>query len=183
MTADDQIGKKAQSGRAKEKAGPARLVHPFPPLYDPDSRVLILGTFPSVKSREQAFYYGHPQNRFWAVLAALYSEDKPDGVPEKKAFILRRHLALWDVIAECRIAGSSDASIRDARPNDLRMILDRCPIGLICCNGKTAKALYDRHIAPAVHREALCLPSTSPANASWSLERLIGAWGVIKRYT
>ena len=159
-----------------------KLVHPFPPLYSADSRVLILGTFPSVKSREQAFYYGHPQNRFWPVIAALYTENIPRTIPEKKGLILRNHLVLWDVIAQCEITGSSDASIRHAKPNDLTGILDRCPIGLIVCNGKTAKALYDRHIAPGLRREALCLPSTSPANAAWSLDKLIAAWRVIKEY-
>ncbi len=156
-----------------------RLVHPFGPVFDGNSRVLILGSFPSVRSREQRFYYGHPQNRFWSVLAALFRRDVPATVPEKKRLILENRLALWDAVGGCEITGSSDASIRDVRPNDLSLILDSCPIRMICCNGKTAWALYEKHIRPAVGREALCLPSTSPANACWTPESLTEAWSVI----
>ena len=156
-----------------------RVTHPFAPLFDEESRVLILGSFPSVKSREQRFYYGHPQNRFWKVIAALTGEPVPADIPEKKALILRHRLALWDTIAGCVITGSSDASIREARPNDLRLILDRCPIRRIYCNGRTSWQLYERWIRPETGMEAICLPSTSPANARWSLEMLTGAWAVI----
>ena len=156
-----------------------RIQHPFGPLFSPDSRVLILGSFPSVKSREQNFFYGHPQNRFWKVIAALFGQDAPQTVPEKKELILSHGLALWDSIASCVITGSSDASIRDVCPNDLRIILDHAPIERIYCNGRKSHEMYEKYILPVLGREADCLPSTSPANAAWSLEKLIGAWSAI----
>ena len=144
--------------------------HPFPPLYDKNSRVLILGSFPSVKSREQMFFYGHPQNRFWKVIPA-------ETIEEKKSLILRHHLALWDVIAECEITGSSDASIKNAKANDLSEILENAPIEKIIVNGKTAEKLYIKYIEPLTGIKAVVMPSTSPANAAWTLEKLIEAWG------
>ena len=153
-----------------------RIIHPIPPVYDRDSRVLILGSFPSVRSREVAFFYGHPQNRFWRVLAALFGEPLPRTVEEKKALLLRRHIALWDVIGACSIEGSSDASIRDVTPNDLRPILQVSGLRRICVNGKTAAKLNERYIEPTLGIPAVCLPSTSPANAAWSLEKLTEAW-------
>ncbi len=152
------------------------MTHPFDPVFDEHSEVLILGTFPSVQSRENQFYYGNPQNRFWKVLAALTGEAAPDTVPEKTAFLLRHHIAVWDVIAECEITGSSDSSIRDVRPNDMTVILDHAAIRAIYANGTKAYDLYMRYCAPAVERPITKLPSTSPANAAWSLERLIGEW-------
>ena len=157
-----------------------RIQHPFPPLYSGRSRVLILGSFPSVKSREQKFFYGHPQNRFWKVVAALFEQPVPQNIPEKKELILSHGLALWDSIASCVITGSSDASIREVRPNDLRIILDHSPISAIFCNGQKSHEMYNRYILPELGREAVCLPSTSPANARWSLESLVTAWEVIK---
>ena len=157
-----------------------RIRHPFGPLFTRESRTLILGSFPSVKSREQNFFYGHPQNRFWKVIAALYHQEVPVTVPEKKELILGNGLALWDSIASCVITGSSDASIRDVRPNDLRIILDCCPIGRIYCNGRKSWEMYEKYILPETGRAAACLPSTSPANAQWTLEKLIDAWSVIK---
>lgn len=162
------------------KAYPAqRIAHPFGPLFSAKSEVLILGSFPSVKSREQHFFYGHPQNRFWKVIAALYHTETPVTIPEKKELILRSGLALWDTIASCTVTGSSDASIRDVQANDLSVILNHSPIRKICCNGKTSWQLYEKWIRPQTDREALCLPSTSPANAQWTLERLTEAWAVI----
>ena len=158
-----------------------RISHPFGPLYNENSRVLILGSFPSVKSREQQFFYGHPQNRFWKVIAALYHRPVPETIPDKKELILGNGLALWDSIASCEITGSADASIRNTRANDLSVILDHSPIQQICCNGKTSWQQYEKLIRPQTGREALCLPSTSPANAQWTLEKLIGAWSVILR--
>ena len=157
-----------------------RTVHPFGPLFSENSRILILGSFPSVKSREQQFFYGHPQNRFWKVIAALYGEEPPADIPQKKELILNHGLALWDSIASCVVTGSSDASIRDVQPNDLRIILDRCPIERIYCNGRKSHEMYEKYIRPGTGREAACLPSTSPANAQWSLEKLIEAWSVLK---
>ena len=155
------------------------LIHPIAPVYDGKSRILILGSFPSVKSREQGFFYGHPQNRFWRVTAAVFGEPVPMTVPERRAFLLRNGIALWDVIASCEIEGSADASIKNAAVNDLRPILAAAPIRAIYVNGRTAAKLYHRCAEPVTGRPAVTLPSTSPANAGWSLERLIEAWRVI----
>ena len=156
------------------------LTHPFGPVYNQNSRVLILGSFPSVKSREQQFFYGHPRNRFWKVMAAVFDEAVPVTVEEKKALILHHHLALWDTVGSCEVKGSSDGSIRNVKPNDLSIILGQCPIRAIYCNGKTSWQVYNRLTEPLIGRKAVALPSTSPANAQWSLERLIGAWSVIR---
>ena len=161
-------------------ASEQRIMHPFGPLSGPDSRVLILGSFPSVKSREQNFFYGHPQNRFWKVIAALYNREIPMTILEKRALSLDNGLALWDSIASCVITGSSDSSIRDVHANDLRIILDNSPIERIYCNGRKSHEMYEKYILPTIGREAVCLPSTSPANAQWSLEKLIAAWAVIR---
>ena len=157
-----------------------RLNHPFGPLYDENSRVLILGSFPSVKSREQNFFYGHPQNRFWKVVSIIFEQPVPQTVEEKKQLILSSGLALWDSIASCEITGSSDSSIRNARANDIRIILDSCNIERIYCNGRKSHELYKKYIEPQTGREAVCLPSTSPANAQWTLERLIEEWSGIR---
>ena len=155
------------------------LQHPFGPLFNESSRVLILGSFPSVKSREQNFFYGHPQNRFWRVIAAVFDQPVPPDIEEKKQLILTNGLALWDSIASCEITGSSDASIKNARANDIGIILDNCEIERIYCNGRKSHELYCKYIEPQTGRKAICLPSTSPANAQWTLERLIDAWSVI----
>ena len=160
-----------------------RIIHPIPPVYDEHSRILILGSFPSVKSREAMFFYGHPQNRYWRVLAAVFEQPFPETVPERRAFLLRNHIAAWDVIGACDIEGSSDASIRNVTVNDLRPILAAAPIRQIYVNGSTAGKMYRKYTMPAVGRDAVCLPSTSPANAAWSLERLVQAWKVIREET
>ena len=152
------------------------ITHPFPALYDRDSRILILGSFPSVKSRQQQFFYGHPQNRFWKVMAAVLGCDTPQSIPEKKAMLLAHRVALWDSIASCTIEGSADASIADVVPNDLTPIFSAAPIRQVFCNGKKSWEMYHRYIEPVSGRPAVCLPSTSPANAAWSAERLISAW-------
>ena len=152
------------------------IQHEITPVFDEHSKILILGSFPSVKSREAGFFYGHPQNRFWKVLAAVLEEPIPKTIEEKKAFLLRSHIAVWDVIASCDITGSSDSSIRNVVPSDIRRILETADIETICCNGGTAYKLYEKYIYPVVGRKAVKLPSTSPANAAWSLERLTGAW-------
>ncbi len=151
--------------------------HPFPPLYDAGSRVLILGSFPSPKSREAGFFYGHPQNRFWRVLAVLFDADVPQTVEEKTALVLKNRLALWDTVASCEVAGASDASITNVTANDLRPILRGADIRAIFCNGATSYKWYQKLLRAKLEREAVCLPSTSPANAAWTLPRLIGAWG------
>ena len=155
------------------------LQHPFGPLFNENSRVLILGSFPSVKSREQNFFYGHPQNRFWKVIAALAGAPVPQTIEEKKELILSNHLALWDSIASCEITGSSDSSIRNATANDISVILDNSKVERIYCNGRKSHELYQRYIEPAIGRSAICLPSTSPANAQWTLDKLIEAWAEI----
>lgn len=153
------------------------LTHPIPPLYDRDSRILILGSFPSPKSREATFFYAHPQNRFWRVLAALRGEEVPQTVEEKKRFLLRSRIALWDTIRSCDIAGASDASITNVVANDLRPILAQADIRAIFCNGAVSFKWYNSLLRKPLCREAVPLPSTSPANAGWTLERLIETWG------
>lgn len=156
-----------------------QLSHPFPPLYDKNSEILILGSFPSVKSREQMFFYGHPQNRFWSVLAAILKCKVPVTINEKREFLLSHGIALWDVIASCKITGSSDSSIKDAVPNDLSAILDNANIRRIFVNGRTAEKYFNKYTKQIINRPAVYLPSTSPANAAMSLEKLVAAWSVI----
>ena len=157
-----------------------RLTHSIPPTFDDKSRVLVLGSFPSPKSREQGFNYGHPQNRFWRVLATLAQEDVPEGTEARRDFCLRHGIALWDVIAECDIEGASDTSIRNAQPNQLSLITRTAPIEAVYCTGAKAHELYRRL---GCEREcglpATRLPSTSPANAACSFERLVEAYAAI----
>ncbi len=152
-----------------------RHEHPFAPVCNESCRVLILGSFPSVKSRENAFYYGHPQNRFWKVLSAILGENIPETIAEKEALLLRHHIALWDVIAQCDIVGSGDSSIKNAVPNELNKVFARTEICHVFLNGRLAEKLYKRYHED---KDIACtvLPSTSPANAVWSLERLTDAW-------
>ena len=159
---------------------PQRLSHPIDPVFDSGSRVLILGSFPSVRSRAQGFFYGHPQNRFWPVVAAVFGEPVPQTVPERRALLLRRGIALWDVIASCEIEGSSDASIREAVPTDLSPIFETTDIRAVFANGGTAGRLYRRWQEKRTGRPAAVLPSTSAANAAWPLPRLVAAWRVIR---
>ena len=154
--------------------------HPIAPVYDKHSNILILGSFPSVKSREQGFFYGHPQNRFWRVLAAVYGDEVPQTVEEKKEFLLQKGVAVWDVIASCEILGSSDSSIKNAVPTDLSDILAHTPVRRIYVNGKKAEQLYRKYQEKQTGIKAVCLPSTSPANAAWGIERLTEAWQVIR---
>lgn len=156
-----------------------RILHPFPPLFDSESRTLILGSFPSVKSREAMFFYGHPQNRFWRLTALLCHEDTPQTIEEKSSLILRHHLALWDSIQSCTITGSSDSSVRDVVPNDLRVIFDNSKTERVFCNGALSHKMYMKYIYPQTGIAAVKLPSTSPANAAFSLERLAESWRVI----
>ena len=151
-------------------------VHNIEPVYNEKSRVLILGSFPSVKSREQQFFYGHPQNRFWRVLSEVFGCPLPQSIPEKKAMLLSHNIAVWDVIASCTIEGSSDASIRDVVPNNIRQILETADIRQIIANGAKSYELYQKYIYPETKREIVKLPSTSPANAAYSVERLVGIW-------
>ncbi len=152
------------------------LEHLFGPVYDAHSKKLILGSFPSVKSREQGFYYGHPQNRFWKVLSAVLACDEPRTTEEKRQMLLQHHIAVWDVIDSCDIIGSSDSSIRNAMPTDIPWLLTQTRIDRIYTNGKTAGNLYQKLLQGRTGMEAVVLPSTSPANAAWKLERLIEAY-------
>ena len=156
--------------------------HGFGPVYDKESRILILGSFPSVKSREQAFYYGHPQNRFWKVLAALADTEVPQTIEEKKGWLYLHHVAVYDVIEACDIEGSSDSSIRNVTPADIRTIIAESNISHIFTNGKLAGNLYRRYQAKTCDLPTTELPSTSPANAAYSLDKLIAAWQDIKVY-
>lgn len=155
------------------------LTHPIPPLYDRSCRTLILGSFPSVASRAGQFYYHHPRNRFWQVMAAVLGEPCPETVPQKRSLLLGHGIALWDVVAQCEIHASDDASIRDVQPNDLSVILQAAPIERIFCNGNRAYTLYRRLLASKTGIPAVCLPSTSPANAAWTPARLIDAWRIV----
>ena len=156
------------------------VVHPIKPVFDQNSRILILGSFPSVKSREANFFYGHPQNRFWKVLAVVFETEVPNTVEEKRAFLLEHHVAVWDVIQSCDIVGSSDSSIKNVTANDLNEILDKAEIRQIFVNGKKAEQYYKKYIEKTINRKAICLPSTSPANAAWGLERLVEEWKQIR---
>ncbi len=152
------------------------IVHPVEALYSENSEVLILGTFPSVKSREMKFFYSHPQNRFWRVMARLCDCDVPNTIDDKKRLILENNFALWDVIHSCDVEGSADSSIKNVVPNDISEILQHSKVSRIFVNGRKAESLYKKYIEPNTGIKAVCLPSTSPANASWSEDRLAEYW-------
>lgn len=158
------------------------VIHAFEPVCDSSSKVLILGTMPSPKSRENGFYYGHPQNRFWPVLAAIFAEAVPETPAERRRFALEHRIALWDVLRRCDIDGASDASIRDPVPNDLRPILAQADIRAIFANGGKAAELYDRFCLPAAGRGCIRLFSTSPANCRRSFSELVNNYRVILDY-
>ncbi len=162
------------------------IIHPIPPVWSQDPahppRVLILGSFPSVKSRETSFFYGHPQNRFWPVMAAVLDAPLPRTVPEKTEMLLSHGVALWDVIAACTITGSADSSIRDVIPTDLSPILAGHTVRAVFTNGGTATRLYQKYQAEITRIPTIPLPSTSPANAARTRESLIEAWSVIRMY-
>ena len=158
------------------------IVHSIPPTFDENSRVLVLGSIPSPKSRETQFNYGHPQNRFWRVTSSVTNSPLPVTVEEKKSFLLLNGIAVWDVIASCDITGSSDSSIKNVTPNDLTPILSGAKNKAVFTNGKTAHNLYQKYVKSTTGREDVTLPSTSPANAAWTLDRLISAWSQIKEY-
>lgn len=155
--------------------------HDFEPVFDENSKVLILGTFPSVKSRENQFYYGHPQNRFWKVIAGLTESEVPQTIEEKKKLLLEHGIAIWDVIESCDIIGSSDSSIKNVVPADIERVVANSKIQNIYANGGTAKKLYEKYRQKKTGREIIGLPSTSPANAAYSLERLLECWQEVKK--
>ena len=155
------------------------IVRPFGPVYDSESRILILGSFPSVKSREVRFYYGHPRNRFWPLLARLLECPVPETVEQRRDLVLENRIALWDSIEECDITGSSDSSIRNAVPVDIMRVLAAAPVRTIYANGATSGKVYEKYLQGITGREITVLPSTSPANAAWSMERLEEKWKVV----
>lgn len=173
----NRMKRQEQTASEGKKSRYQHVKHTFLPVYDQDSEILILGTFPSVKSREQNFYYGHPQNRFWKVLARLTGEELPETVEEKKVMLLKHHIAVWDVIESCDIIGSSDSSIRNAVPADIPKILAGSKIRKICANGEKAYQLYRKYCEEAAGQEAIKLPSSRPANAVFTLDRLTEIWG------
>ncbi len=156
-----------------------REIHEIAPVFDTHSKIMILGSFPSVKSREGKFFYHHPQNRFWKVLAGILKCEVPDTISEKREMLLNHGIAVWDVIASCEIEGSSDSSIKNVIPNDLECVLSKADIAQIYTNGATASRLYKKYCYGKIHMEDIKLPSTSPANASYSLEKLMDAWKII----
>lgn len=156
------------------------LCHPIPPVFDSYARVLILGSFPSVRSRQEGFFYGHPRNRFWQILGGVFEDDVPRSVEDKIHFLHRHRIALWDVIASCEISGSADSSIRHVVPTDLAVILSGARIESVFTNGKTAEQLYRKYQLPLTGIPSVLLPSSSPANAAWSLPRLTEAWRVLR---
>lgn len=158
------------------------IKHPFPPLYDENSKILILGSFPSVKSREQMFFYGHPQNRFWRVIASICNEAIPETIEEKRTLLLNNNIALWDVIASCEITGSSDSSIKNVIVNDFSEIFEKANIVQVFTNGKTAEKYYKKYAEKMTGRACIALPSTSPANAAKSIEKLKADWSIVTDY-
>ncbi len=157
-----------------------KVVHPFPPYYEKDSEILILGSIPSVKSREARFYYMHPKNRFWLVLSQVFQEEIPDSIEEKKAFLRKYHIALWDVISTCQMSGSSDSSITAVKVNPIFDLISKTKIQKIYTTGKKADLLYQKYLETKVGIKATYLPSTSPANASFSLEKLVEKYQILK---
>ena len=156
------------------------VTHPLAPIWDENSRVLVLGTMPSPRSRAAGFYYAHPRNRFWPMLAAISGAPAPkwDDISAKRALIIQNGLALWDVIRSCSIRGASDASIRDVEPNDLAGLIGALGVQAVFCNGAAAARLYARYAQPATGIPAVRLPSTSPANAACGFQALCTAWGI-----
>ena len=158
------------------------VVHTIPPLFAPDSRVLMLGSIPSPKSREVGFFYGHPQNRYWRVLAAILGEDAPQSIAEKRAMCLRHGIAMWDVLASCEIVGAGDSTIRNPMPNDLAGLVAKTQVRAVFATGQKAAALYRKYCERQTSLPVTALPSTSPANAAWTFERLCEAYRVILPY-
>ena len=180
-----------------------KISHPIPPVWNSESQILLLGTMPSPASRNAGFFYMHAQNRFWRLLFAVFGEELTytnkgfstaqttmqeranlaAAIKERRDFLIRHHIALWDVLASCEIKGAADASIRSATPNDFTKIFEQSKIRRVFCTGKTAFALWQKHCADTYEERfnltSQCLPSTSPANAAWSLEKLIEAYSVL----
>lgn len=170
-------GGRVMGSQNKKSQKYEHIVHPFPPLYDDDSEILILGSLPSVKSREQMFFYGHPQNRFWKVMSRVLGEELPTTIDEKKIMFHAHHIALWDTIYSCDIIGSSDSSIKNVIPTDLRKIISSSKVTKVICNGKTSGKYFSKYQQKELDIEPVILPSTSPANAAFSVDKLVEIWG------
>lgn len=158
------------------------ITHKIEPVFDKNSRVLILGTLPSPKSREKMFYYGHPQNRFWRVLSEVLDEKLPESTEDKIIMLKKNGIALWDTIGECDICGAADSSIKNAAPTDLSRIFNTADIKMIFTTGATAYKYYCRYQRSKAGMDAVCLPSTSPANARWTKDMLVKEYAIIKKY-
>ena len=158
------------------------VVHTFGPVYNENSRILILGSMPSPASREAGFYYGHPRNRFWKVLAELFGVPLPESIEEKKTLVLSQEIALWDAIEECDIIGASDSSVKNVVPTKIPELLKQTQVERILCNGALSKKIYDKFQLEQTGIPAVQMPSTSPANAAWSLEKLVEEWKIISVY-
>lgn len=155
------------------------VLHPIQPTYDENSELLILGSFPSVLSRKTGYFYGHPKNRFWMVLAEIFEEKTPETVDEKRSFLLRNRVAVWDVIASCDIVGSADSTIENVKVNDIEKLLLTSKIQKIYVNGRKADELYKKYLEEKLGKPPIYLPSTSPANAQWDMKKLVEAWKII----
>ncbi len=152
------------------------ISHPFEPVYDNNSKILVLGSFPSIKSRENNFYYGHPQNRFWKILENIFDEKIDNSIQNKKEFLLKHNIALWDTIKSCDIQSSSDSSIKNAIPNDIENIIKNTNISSILCNGNISYKIFNKYFKDKINIQVICLPSSSPANAKFSLDMLTNIW-------
>lgn len=168
--------KHAKKAKAASPAVRTFVTHEFPAFFASDSKILMLGSIPSPKSREQGFYYGHPQNRFWRVMAQVLGEPLPATIDEKKKMLLKHKIALWDVLDSCTIVGASDTSIEEVTPNDISKIVAKSRIKRILCTGATAHKLYQKYCEESAGMPAIKLPSTSPANCATSLEKLVEAY-------
>lgn len=153
-----------------------KVKHPFEPIFDINSKFLILGSFPSIKSRENNFYYAHPQNRFWKILENIFKEEISNDILSKKNFLLKHNIALWDIIKSCDIISSSDSSIKNAKPNNIKNLIKNSNISTIFCNGNTSYKIFNKYFKNTFNIPIICLPSSSPANAKFSLEDLITIW-------
>ena len=156
------------------------VIHPIKPVFNNDSKVLILGSFPSVKSREEGFFYGHKSNRFWKVLSIIFNQKEPSTIEEKRHFLLKNKVAVWDVIKSCEITKSADSTIKDVTVNDVNFLLENSSVERIFVNGKTAEKYYEKYLKELTGIKAYTLPSTSPANAVFTIEKLVEKWKIIK---
>lgn len=158
------------------------IIHPLNPLFDEKSKILILGSFPSVKTREQGFFYGHPQNRFWKILASILNEKIPAEIPEKRKMLIKNKIAIYDTIYQCDIIGSSDSSIKNVMPSDLSKIIKNSNIKQIFCNGGTSYKYFQKYHEKILNMKAIKLPSSSSANARYRIDDLVGQWSIIIKY-